>query len=96
MLWQEMSGFYFRMAGGYTTIVPLSFSSQVTVQWFFDNRPSEAPGPELERFCVAHGVSALIVDLDRSRGWAAVLARLGWRHVRVGQSIIFWVPRRAA
>ena len=95
MLWQAMSSFYFRMAGGYTTIVPLSFSSQAPVQWFFDNRPPVEPGPELERFCMAHRVSAFIVDLDRSREWVTVLDRLGWRHVRVGQSIIFWVPRRA-
>ncbi len=92
MLWQALSGFYFRMAGGYTTIVPLSFSREAPVGWFFAGELPHRFGPLLTHFCQDHRVLAIVVDGRALRSWAPALQDLGWRRTSVGDSAVFWVP----
>jgi len=94
MLLQTMSGMYFRMAGGYTTATPKSFSDLPAVRMFFGAPLSREYGSAILEFCRTHRVVAIVVDRSLAPQWQGRLTALGWRQQSVGGTSIFSVPPR--
>jgi hypothetical protein len=92
MLWQAMSGLYFRMAGSNTASVPRSFAKLPAVAMFFGAPLVPNYGSVILRFCQKHHVVAIVVDRSLAPQWSTRLATLGWRTQRLGTSSVFWVP----
>ena len=93
MLWQAMSGLYFRMAGSNTATVPGSFAKLPAVAMFFGAPLVPNYGSVILRFCQKHRVVAIVVDRSLAPQWSTRLAKLGWRTNLIGTSSVFWVPR---
>ena len=92
MLWQAESAMYFRMAGGWTSIMPREFQSWPIVNaWLYR---SYIPGftDQLMAFLAHHAVSTIIVA-DRERPlWEPMLAPLHRTPIEVGGVAIYPFP----
>jgi hypothetical protein len=89
MLWQAESGMYFRMAGGWTSIMPREFQSWPVVNALLYR--SYIPGfiDQLMAFLAHHDAAALIVA-DRERPlWDPMLAPLHLSPIETGGVAIY-------
>jgi hypothetical protein len=62
MMWQALSGMYFRLAGGYPALSPLSFLRWPIVR--SSNQLATIPDPadQWKAFAARHGVTAVLID----------------------------------
>jgi hypothetical protein len=84
MLWQAQSAMYFRMAGGWTSIMPREFESWPIVNAFLYR--SYIPGftDQLMAFFAHHNVSTIIIE-DRERQlWEPLMAPLHLTPIEAG------------
>ncbi|MBI3758589.1 MAG: hypothetical protein HY269_02405, partial [Deltaproteobacteria bacterium] len=89
MLWQAESGMYFRMAGGWTSIMPREFQSWPAVNALLYR--SYIPGfvDQLRAFLAHHDATTLIVS-DRERPlWDPMLAPLHLSPIETGGVAIY-------
>lgn len=92
MLWQALSGMYFRMAGGWTSITPREFQHWPAVNAML--RRSVIPGfaDQFIAFAANHQVRAiLIADRDRPF-WAPLIGALGPPPENLGGIAIYRLP----
>ncbi len=92
MLWQAVSGMYFRMAGGWTSITPREFQRWPAVNAML--RRSVIPGfaDQLMAFAAHHQVGAVLVD-DRERPlWEPLLGTLDLTPAASGGVSIYRLP----
>lgn len=92
MLWQAESGMYFRMAGGWTSIMPREFQSwpAVNAMWF----SSYIPGftDQLKAFLANHDAATVIITDDQRAMWDPLMAPLGLSPIPTGGVEIYRVP----
>jgi hypothetical protein len=96
MLWQAQTGWYFRMAGGYTGPTPRDFSPLKRFYlWFNRAHPVVPPGcrDELLSFIAAHDVGAIIVQQPAMPVFKPYLSTLGIADREVGGVSIYRIPR---
>ncbi len=90
MKWQAQSGFYFRVAGGYLSVIPHEYESWPIVTALLGEAPYIPDfGDQFKVFLAAHGVGAVIVaerDYDR---YAKLCATLEVAPVHAGGVVIF-------
>jgi hypothetical protein len=95
MLWQVVSGMYFRIAEGYVTAyVPPAFARFPAVQMFYAGKPAPAAKDYLGAFCKAKGVEAVILTADAGKEWDSTLRRMDWKRMEVGGVILYRIPQR--
>jgi hypothetical protein len=91
MLWQASSGFYFRMAGGYTGPEPVEFASWDDNRLFADGLGPENAGV-LRAYITANRVRAVIVaDTIRSE-WNGLSSVLSSQPAELGGVTFYRVP----
>ncbi len=83
MLWQAVSDFRFRLAGGRTGSVPPSFRGDPAWHAIRSRDPGALRPWRLRAFLVRHGVDAVLVDPGEARRWAPILDRLPGRWYRL-------------
>ena len=88
MLWQAESGFYFRMAGGWTSITPREFQSWPIVGALLSGTYIPAAPDQLRAFMAAHDADLVIAD-DRSRFWMPLLSAIDPRPAHIGGVLIY-------
>jgi hypothetical protein len=76
MLWQAAAGFYFRMAGGWTSITPLEFQSWPIVNAMLTRSYIPEMTKQLRAFMAAHDVQRILVTDHESGFWEPMLAPL--------------------
>jgi hypothetical protein len=90
MKWQAQSGFFFRVAGGYLSVIPHEYEGWPIVTALLPEAPYIPDfGDQFKAFIAAHGVRAVIVaegDYDR---YAKLCATLGESPVHAGGVVIF-------
>ncbi|MGH7931920.1 MAG: hypothetical protein ACREQN_02000 [Candidatus Binataceae bacterium] len=89
MLWQAETRMYFRMAGGWTSIMPREFESWPIVNALWTGSRIPDADAQLEAFMAAHDVSAVLVDEGRREFWAPILAALDSAPVEAGGMTIY-------
>jgi hypothetical protein len=89
MLWQAPSGYYFRMAGGYTTLVPRSFDHIPAMEMFFGAPPVHNCRSDILEFCQQHHVVAIVVNRSLDPQSSTRMTTLDWRSMSVGSTSIF-------
>ena len=67
MYWQAKSDMYFRMASGWTGVVPFQFARMPIVNFFEGADDLPEPGEQLKTFIAHFGVKAVIADPGDSR-----------------------------
>jgi hypothetical protein len=84
MLWQAESAMYFRMAGGWTSIMPREFQSWPAVNALMYR--SYIPGftDQLKAFMAHHDATAIIIADDERALWDPVMAPLGLSPIATG------------
>jgi hypothetical protein len=96
MLWQVMSGMYFRMAGGYVTAyTPSAFIHWPAVQMFFEGKPGPDAQDEIATFCSAKDVDAVILTGRTRSIWDSTFRELGWKRTAIDGVIIYRVLKNA-
>ena len=89
MLWQAESAMYFRMAGGWTSIMPREFQSWPAVNAMLYRSYIPGFAGQLKAFLAHHEAAAVIVaDRERSR-WDPILAPLGLKPIEAGGVAIY-------
>jgi hypothetical protein len=92
MLWQEETGMYFRMAGGYVTVrPPVAFRTWPILPTLYGSISDPDPEGDLKAFVGANGVGAIIVA-DSSGQFVALFSFLDPNPVHVGGVTVFRVP----
>jgi hypothetical protein len=94
MLWQALSGMYFRMAGGYTGITPPEFERWPAVESFYDGVCGRDFPRQLEFFLAAHDVRTIILAREARQKWAPMLAGLNLPAEAVKDVTLYKVPSR--
>lgn len=93
LLWQASTHMYFRLASG-DFYVPVRYGVQPFVQQALSpTPPTKSSVAALRSFIVARHVQAIVVQANQSRGWPAVITRLGLPEVDVGGVLLYSVPR---
>ncbi len=94
MYWQAKSDMYFRMADGWTGIVPFRFARMPIVNFFEGADDLPEPGEQLKTYIAHFGVKAVIVDPADSRfkTFQAVLASLSVPAAEIGGLWIYKIP----
>jgi hypothetical protein len=92
MLWQATAGFYFRMAGGWTSITPVEFEmwpivSAMLTQTYIPNITSQ-----LLAFMTAHDAGAIVADDRAAQFWEPMLSPLDPTPIRIGGVVMYRVP----
>ena len=92
MLWQALSGMYFRMAGGWTSITPREFQSWPAVNAML--RQSVIPdfADQFHVFAANHQVRAIIIDERDLSAWRPLLDALGIESESRGGVAIYRLP----
>jgi hypothetical protein len=92
MLWQEATGMYFRMAGGYVTVISpkefLDWPIMATLRGAVGDVDAEQ---HLKAFIGAHDVGAIVV-LDTFRDLDPLFAGIDPDPVHVGGVVLYRVP----
>jgi hypothetical protein len=92
MLWQEETGMYFRMAGGYVTVrPPQAFRDWPILSTLYGTVADPNAEEDLKAFVGANDVRAIIVA-DTSSGSLPLLSFLDPNPVHVGGVTVFHVP----
>jgi hypothetical protein len=89
MLWQAVAGFYFRMAGGWTSITPREFELWPIVNALLTRTYLPDATGQLLAFMRAHGVSAIIVNDIEGEFWQPMLSPLDSSPIRLGGVTIY-------
>ncbi len=84
MLWQATAGFYFRMAGGWTSITPREFESWPIVSAMLTQTYIPEVTSQLRAFMAAHEVQTILVTDSESRFWQPMLSPLDSSPIRSG------------
>jgi hypothetical protein len=92
MLWQATAGFYFRMAGGWTSVTPREFQRWPIVGSLLTTTYIADAPVQLRAFMAAHDVRAVIVDDREVDFWAMMLSPLDPAPVRVSGVTIYRPP----
>jgi len=96
MLWQAETGFAYRMAGGRLGNFPPDEGRWQPVLRTLAGEDIEPHSERLAAFLVAHGVDAIVVVPGTRRGARAVVEGLGLRPIRIGDALLYRLPREAA
>jgi hypothetical protein len=93
MLWQADTGFYLRLAGGYTSQM-LTPHSDLPRQ--IQNLDIATPQHEQQflAFVRRARIGAILVDADAAPGWATVLAKFGWHGKLAGGVLVYQIDGR--
>jgi hypothetical protein len=89
MLWQAATKFYFRMAGGWTSITPREFQGWPIVGAMLTRTYVPDATLQLRAFMAAHQVRTLLVTDSAFQFWEPVLAPLDSSPVRSGGVVIY-------
>ena len=89
MLWQAVAGFYFRMAGGWTSITPLEFQCWPIVSAMLTQTYIPDATSQLRAFMAAHDVRAILVNDRDSQLWAPMLSPFDSSPVRSGGVVMY-------
>jgi hypothetical protein len=89
MLWQAAAGFYFRMAGGWTSITPRDFQLWPIVNAMLTRTYLPDPTGQLLAFMAVHEVSAILVTDREHPLWAPMLSPLDSSPLRTGGITIY-------
>jgi hypothetical protein len=94
MLWQAQTGFAFRMAEGYVSVVPPpEFSRYPILKTLYDGELIPDARRELRSFLHDKGVSAIVVENGRAGPWADLFGSVDPQPVSVGGVTLYRVPR---
>lgn len=91
MLWQDLSGMRFRMAGGYLGFTPPRFAQWPAVQMFY-TEPAPGYRKQIAAFCVGHKVQDIIVGPGARKTWLPALNHLHWHRKTTGGVVVYQVP----
>ena len=91
MLWQAVARFYFRMAGGWTSITPLDFQLWPMVNAMLTRTYLPDATLQLRAFVAAHEVNAILVSDPEYQLWEPMLAPLDSSPIRTGGMTIYRV-----
>jgi hypothetical protein len=92
LLWQAQTDIYFRMAGGYTGVMPPEFESWPIVDAMYAGVYLPDAGDQLKAFLANHDVSAVIVSDNEENAWRPLLSTLGVTPVSVGGVTLYKIP----
>jgi hypothetical protein len=95
MLWQVTTGWYFRLAGGYTGVVPPDLKEPLT-EWRLitgDIRPGD--DETIREFVSTHGVGAVVVGEEPDQVVRVIAGALGATPTEVGGITFIDVPAPA-
>jgi hypothetical protein len=96
MLWQAVAEFYFRMAGGWSSITPREFERWPVVGAMLTRTYLPESTQQLLAFMTAHDVSAIVVADPELQFWQPMLAPLGRQPIRIGGVAIYRVASSIA
>jgi hypothetical protein len=89
MLWQAAAHFYFRMAGGWTSITPREFESWPIVTAMLTRTYIPDMAEQLRAFMAAHEVGTIIVPDHESQFWGLMLAPLDHSPTRIAGVVVY-------
>ncbi|MBV8356533.1 MAG: hypothetical protein JO189_01150 [Deltaproteobacteria bacterium] len=89
MLWQAAAAFYFRMAGGWTSITPHEFQSWPIVGAMLTRTYIPEMTLQLHAFMAAHGVRTILVTDSEAEFWHPMLAPLDSSPIRSGGVVVY-------
>jgi hypothetical protein len=90
MKWQAQSGFFFRVAGGYLSVIPHEYAAWPIVTAMLAEQPYiPGFGDQFKAFIATHGVAAVIIPESEYAPYAKLCATLAVAPVRAGGAIIF-------
>ncbi|HEX3409393.1 MAG TPA: hypothetical protein VHS07_03900, partial [Candidatus Binataceae bacterium] len=90
MKWQAQSGFYFRLAGGYLSVIPHEYAAWPIVPALLTEQPYIPDyGDQLEAFMSSHEATALMVPESEFAPYAKLCAALAVAPLRAGGMLIF-------
>ncbi len=92
MLWQALSGMYFRMAGGWTSITPREFQSWPAVNALLRRSVIPDFADQLYAFAANHQARTVIIDERNRAAWAPLLNPLGIAPDIAGGVAIYRLP----
>jgi len=92
LLWQAQTDIYFRMAGGYTGVMPPEFESWPIVDAMYAGVYLPDAENQLKAFLANHDVSAVIVSDNEKDAWRPLLSTLGVTPVSVGGVALYKIP----
>ena len=92
LLWQAETDMYFRMAGGYTGVMPPEFESWPIVDAIYAGVYLPDADNQLKAFLANHGVSAIIVSDQEQDAWRPLLSTFGVTPVEVGGVALYKIP----
>jgi hypothetical protein len=98
MLWQAVSGMYFRLAGGYFPLTPTAYRRWPAINSSIENVSLTDPVDQWKAFAANHGVSAVIFagapSAIYARQIASILPALGPPDVKAGGVELFKLQPR--
>jgi hypothetical protein len=90
MKWQAQSNFFFRVAGGYFSVIPQEYTAWPIVPALLYEEPYIPDyGDQFKAFLAAHGVSAIIVAETDYVLYARLCATLGVAPLHIGGVVLF-------
>jgi hypothetical protein len=89
MLWQATAGFYFRMAGGWTSITPREFEGWPIVSAMLTRTYIPDVTQQLRAFMAAHNVRTIVVTDRESPLWEPMLSPVDSSPIRIGGVAIY-------
>jgi hypothetical protein len=89
MLWQALAGFYFRVAGGWTSITPREFESWPVVNAMLTRTYLPEMTLQLRAFMAAHGVQTVIVSDAENALWQPILSQLDPSPVQISGVAVY-------
>jgi hypothetical protein len=92
LLWQAQTDIYFRMAGGYTGVMPPEFESWPIVDAMYAGVYLPDAENQLKAFLANRDVSAVIVSDNEKDAWRPLLSTLGVTPVSVGGVELYKIP----
>jgi hypothetical protein len=95
MYWQESSDMYFRMASGWTGIIPFEFARMPLFNYFYGAIDLPEAGDQLKAYLARFGVQAVIADPagENFPIWQQTLATLGVTPQNDEGVSIYQIPR---
>ena len=92
MLWQAETAMYFRIAGGWTGLVPPEFDTWPIVDVLNAGACLPDADNQLKAFLANHGVSAVVVCDREKNAWQPLLSTFGVIPVDVGGVSLYRIP----
>ena len=94
MLWQTSAGMGFRMASGYTSIVPASFKRFPAVKFFLGAIDLPEAGEQVKAFVAHHEIGAIVIDdTDPDLAtWRSTIDPMGLHMIETGGVHLYQIP----